>query len=219
MSVKTSQNKHESLQERGDLADLFASALVLIRGNKRSESQRKNLRHALQLFHENRLGTVMNAAEAKLFLESSSPAPFVIEWEGEQIALLFKNRLDQLGLSTRESIAACSEWQLKREFKKVNPSGWWKDFNTLMLIAGKWGLQLRTPKLEELLELTIGELDLTVRTFNVLQNAQIVQVKQLIEMSEAELVNLPNFGRISTLNEVKEVLTKLGLHLKPNQIS
>ena len=59
MSVETRQNKQASLQERGDLSDLFASALVLIRGNKRSELQRQNLRNALQLFQENRLATVL----------------------------------------------------------------------------------------------------------------------------------------------------------------
>ena len=59
MSVETRQDRQASLRERGDLSDLFATALVLIRGNKRSELQRQNLRMALQLFQENRLATVI----------------------------------------------------------------------------------------------------------------------------------------------------------------
>ena len=52
MSVETRQDRQASLRERGDLSDLFATALVLIRGNKRSELQRQNLRMALQLFQQ-----------------------------------------------------------------------------------------------------------------------------------------------------------------------
>lgn len=51
--------RDESLRERGDLSDLFASSLVLIRGDKRSEFQRYTLRNALQLFVENRLAAVV----------------------------------------------------------------------------------------------------------------------------------------------------------------
>ena len=62
MAVKTG-HKDQSLRERGDIADLFASALVLIRGDKRNETQRSHLRRALQLFQENRLGGVISSNE------------------------------------------------------------------------------------------------------------------------------------------------------------
>lgn len=58
MAVKTGHA--ESLQERGDLTDLFATAMVLIRGNKRGPSQRAALRKALQFFQENRLAGVIS---------------------------------------------------------------------------------------------------------------------------------------------------------------
>ena len=57
MAVKTGHE--DSVKERGELGDLHASAMILIRGNKRSESQRAALRKALQLFLENRLGMVL----------------------------------------------------------------------------------------------------------------------------------------------------------------
>ena len=57
MSANT---RHKSsLEQRGDLSDLFASALTHIRGNKRNDRQIGNLRQALQLFHENRLAHVI----------------------------------------------------------------------------------------------------------------------------------------------------------------
>jgi DNA-directed RNA polymerase subunit alpha len=59
---------------------------------------------------------------------------------------------------------------------------------------------------------TIDDLDLSVRSANCLQNAQINFVGELVQRTEAEMLKTKNFGRKS-LKEIKEVLTDLGLDL------
>ncbi len=58
----------------------------------------------------------------------------------------------------------------------------------------------------------VEELELSVRSANCLKNDNIVYIGDLIQKSEAEMLRTPNFGRKS-LNEIKEVLATMGLHL------
>ena len=58
----------------------------------------------------------------------------------------------------------------------------------------------------------VDELELSVRSANCLKNDNIVYIGDLIQKTEAEMLRTPNFGRKS-LNEIKEVLAQLGLHL------
>jgi DNA-directed RNA polymerase subunit alpha len=58
----------------------------------------------------------------------------------------------------------------------------------------------------------VDELELSVRSANCLKNDNIVYIGDLIQKTEAEMLRTPNFGRKS-LNEIKEVLTAMGLHL------
>ncbi|MEM0943726.1 MAG: DNA-directed RNA polymerase subunit alpha, partial [Pseudomonadota bacterium] len=58
----------------------------------------------------------------------------------------------------------------------------------------------------------VDELELSVRSANCLKNDNIVYIGDLILKTEAEMLRTPNFGRKS-LNEIKEVLTTMGLHL------
>ncbi|MDX2235519.1 MAG: DNA-directed RNA polymerase subunit alpha [Hyphomonadaceae bacterium] len=58
----------------------------------------------------------------------------------------------------------------------------------------------------------VDELELSVRSANCLKNDNIVYIGDLIQKSEAEMLRTPNFGRKS-LNEIKEVLSGMGLHL------
>ena len=58
----------------------------------------------------------------------------------------------------------------------------------------------------------VDELELSVRSANCLKNDNIVYIGDLVQKSEAEMLRTPNFGRKS-LNEIKEVLAQMGLHL------
>ena len=66
--------------------------------------------------------------------------------------------------------------------------------------------------LNENLYRPIEDLDLSVRSANCLQNAQIRFIGELVQKSEAEMLKTKNFGRKS-LKEIKQVLTELGLEL------
>ena len=72
----------------------------------------------------------------------------------------------------------------------------------------------RAPELEfnAALLKKVDELELSVRSANCLKNDNIVYIGDLIQKSEAEMLRTPNFGRKS-LNEIKEVLAGMGLHL------
>ena len=58
----------------------------------------------------------------------------------------------------------------------------------------------------------VDELELSVRSANCLKNDNIVYIGDLVQKSEQEMLRTPNFGRKS-LNEIKEVLTNMGLAL------
>ncbi|MEO1091958.1 MAG: DNA-directed RNA polymerase subunit alpha [Pseudomonadota bacterium] len=58
----------------------------------------------------------------------------------------------------------------------------------------------------------VDELELSVRSANCLKNDNIVYIGDLVQKTEAEMLRTPNFGRKS-LNEIKEVLTSMGLQL------
>jgi len=59
---------------------------------------------------------------------------------------------------------------------------------------------------------TVDELELSVRSANCLKNANIFYIGELVQRSESEMLRTKNFGRKS-LNEIKEVLTEMGLSL------
>lgn len=66
---------------------------------------------------------------------------------------------------------------------------------------------------EKKLEMTIEELDLSVRSYNCLKRAGINTVQELNNKSEADMMRVRNLGRKS-LEEVKNKLTDLGLSLR-----
>jgi DNA-directed RNA polymerase subunit alpha len=58
----------------------------------------------------------------------------------------------------------------------------------------------------------VSELELSVRSANCLQNANIKYIYELVSKTEGEMLRTKNFGRKS-LNEIKEILTQMGLGL------
>ena len=69
---------------------------------------------------------------------------------------------------------------------------------------------------EKILEMTIEELDLSVRSFNCLKRAGINTVNDLIEKSEEEMMKVRNLGKKS-YDEVKEKLRSLGYDLRSEE--
>ena len=67
-------------------------------------------------------------------------------------------------------------------------------------------------KLNENLFRRIEEIDLSVRSANCLENADIKFIGELVQRSEPEMLRTKNFGRKS-LNEIKDMLTEMGLGL------
>ena len=59
---------------------------------------------------------------------------------------------------------------------------------------------------------SVDELELSVRSYNCLKNANIRTIGELVQKSEAEMLKTKNFGRKS-LNEIKEILSGMGLSL------
>src|SRR5207247_2421221 len=71
----------------------------------------------------------------------------------------------------------------------------------------------RKPEIKnENLNRSVEELELSVRSYNCLKNANIQTIGELVQKTEAEMLKTKNFGRKS-LNEIKEILTSMGLSL------
>ncbi len=64
----------------------------------------------------------------------------------------------------------------------------------------------------EHLDKSVEELELSVRSYNCLKNANIRTIRELVQKTEAEMLRTKNFGRKS-LNEIKEILQQMGLGL------
>jgi DNA-directed RNA polymerase subunit alpha len=60
------------------------------------------------------------------------------------------------------------------------------------------------------LDRSVDELELSVRSYNCLKNADIRSLRELVQKSEAEMLKTKNFGRKS-LNEIKDILHSMGL--------
>ena len=67
------------------------------------------------------------------------------------------------------------------------------------------------PRLEHL-DRSVEELELSVRSYNCLKNANIQTIRELVQKTENEMLKTKNFGRKS-LNEIKEILHSMGLSL------
>ncbi len=68
------------------------------------------------------------------------------------------------------------------------------------------------PSFNEHLLKNVDELELSVRASNCLKNANIKTIAELVQKTEYEMLKTKNFGRKS-LNEIKEILHSMGLHL------
>ena len=65
-------------------------------------------------------------------------------------------------------------------------------------------------RIKSLLDRSVEEMELSVRSYNCLKNANISAIRDLVQRSESEMLRTKNFGRKS-LNEIKEILATMGL--------
>lgn len=72
--------------------------------------------------------------------------------------------------------------------------------------------EVKPSPFNENLDRSVEELELSVRSYNCLKNADIRTIRELVQKTEAEMLKTKNFGRKS-LNEIKEILGAMGLHL------
>lgn len=72
--------------------------------------------------------------------------------------------------------------------------------------------QAGLPVSNEHLDKSVEELELSVRSYNCLKNANIRTIRELVQKTEAEMLKTKNFGRKS-LNEIKDILQTMGLGL------
>ncbi len=70
----------------------------------------------------------------------------------------------------------------------------------------------------EFLDRSVGELELSVRSANCLQNANIRYIGELVQKTEADMLKTKNFGRKS-LREIKDILQRMGLTLGMNDVN
>jgi DNA-directed RNA polymerase, alpha subunit len=70
-------------------------------------------------------------------------------------------------------------------------------------------------KKEKVLEMTIEELDLSVRAYNCLKRAGINTVAELVQRNQEDMMKVRNLGRKS-LEEVEQKLEALNLSLRPS---
>ena len=71
---------------------------------------------------------------------------------------------------------------------------------------------LRQSEANDHLDKSVEELELSVRSYNCLKNANIRTIRELVKKTEPEMLRTKNFGRKS-LNEIKEILEGMGLGL------
>jgi DNA-directed RNA polymerase subunit alpha len=89
----------------------------------------------------------------------------------------------------------------------------------LIMNFGKGKAQIgatEEPKEKSVLDMTIEELELSVRSYNCLKRANIQTVGELIKYSEEDIMNVRNFGKKS-LDEIVEKLRALGLSLRKDE--
>jgi DNA-directed RNA polymerase subunit alpha len=74
-------------------------------------------------------------------------------------------------------------------------------------------IEAKSPDLRnENLDRSVEELELSVRSYNCLKNANITTIRELVQRTEVDMLKTKNFGRKS-LNEIKEILASMGLSL------
>lgn len=96
--------------------------------------------------------------------------------------------------------------------KHLNPFVQYTELGSQVHGGFRGGTESVDPALERKLNMSLAEMNLSVRASNCLESENILTVRDLVSRAEDELMEVRNFGD-TTLNEVREKLTELGLRL------
>ena len=103
--------------------------------------------------------------------------------------------------------------------KHLNPFVQYREIGPSIFSAARGGAGSPEAQLETKLNMTLAEMRLSVRANNCLESENIQTIRDLVQRTEDQLLEVRNFGD-TTLNEVREKLSQYGLHLGmrvPNQ--
>jgi len=96
--------------------------------------------------------------------------------------------------------------------KHLNPFVQYRELGPSIFSASRGGAGSAEAQLDAKLNMTLGDLKLSVRANNCLESEDIQTVRDLVQRNEDQLLEVRNFGE-TTLNEVREKLAQYGLHL------
>lgn len=150
-------------------------------------------------------------------LDASFSPVIRVQYEVEETRVGQKTNYDRLSMqiwtdgSISPEIALVEASKILR--KHLNPFVQYDKLDTPVFTKAKvtstTGID---PSLESKLSKSLGDLDLSVRAMNCLENENINTIRDLVSRTEDQLLEVRNFGE-TTLNEVKEKLNKLDLRL------
>ncbi len=139
-----------------------------------------------------------------------------VRYEIEETRVGQKTNYDKLTLeiwtngSVNPEMALVESAKILR--KHLNPFVQYVELGPKVHSAPRSGSGSADAALEQKLNLSLAELKLSVRASNCLESENINTVRDLVSHTEDQLLEVRNFGD-TTLNEVKEKLTELGMHL------
>lgn len=146
-----------------------------------------------------------------------------VRYEVEETRVGQKTNYDKLNLeiwtdgSVNPEMALVEAAKILR--KHLNPFVQYRELGPSVFSAARGGAGSPEAQLEAKLNMTLADLRLSVRANNCLESENIQTVRDLVQLSEDQLLEVRNFGD-TTLNEVREKLSQYGLHLGmrvPNQ--
>ena len=139
-----------------------------------------------------------------------------VRYEVEETRVGQKTNFDKLNLevwtdgSVSPELALIESAKILR--KHLNPFVQYRELGPSIFSAARGGAGSPEAQLEAKLNMTLGDLRLSVRANNCLESENIMTVRDLVQRNEDSLLEVRNFGD-TTLNEVREKLSQYGLHL------
>jgi DNA-directed RNA polymerase subunit alpha len=139
-----------------------------------------------------------------------------VRYEVEETRVGQKTNFDKLNLeiwtdgSVSPELALVEAAKILR--KHLNPFVQYRELGPSIFSAARGGAGSPEAQLEAKLNMTLADLRLSVRANNCLESENIQTVRDLVQRTEDQLLEVRNFGD-TTLNEVREKLSQYGLHL------